>query len=441
MKTIKNRLDIVFLWLFIPLSLLMMIAMPITRTPDEPAHLLQAYVIADGQMISSFTSGTVSIPENWTLPHGGNEFTYSDLYQAKDIFLSGQCVQMDTNVATAIYPPISYFPQALGMWIAMLFTDNLLIILYSARIVNWLCITLLLYAAIRLLPSNRMLFLFLALLPMNLQQIISASADGLAIALVYALAAFVMYCMEKKPAFTWQHYLAALLLAIGVCSCKVIYAPIILLLVLIPTSCFGSQRKKKICTGCLIGTPLLLLAGWALLCFFSLFKGSDSGLTGQTMSNLTVFLHTPFDFLKKMFAAIKEHWHGYLYGIFGYKYSMSWFNVTSGTFLTIASVCTLLLFLFADDTRTWRPKYRIVSLGLSLVCILLSFLLLYLWWTPAESPRIEGFQSRYVLPLLFPMGIGIWQAPRHRINNRLVLLALVTLVDLGYIWQIFTQIA
>lgn len=440
MRTIKNRLDIVFLWLFIPLSLLMMIAMPITRTPDEPAHLLQSYLIADGQLISSFTSGTVSIPENWDLPHGGNGFTYSDLYQAKDIRLSDTCVQMDTNVATAIYPPISYFPQALGMWIAMLFTDNLLVVLYSARMVNWLCITLLLYAAIRILPSNRMLFLFLVLLPMNLQQIISASADGLAIALVYALAAFVMYCMEKKPAFTWRHYLAAMLLAIGVCSWKVIYTPMILLLVCIPVCCFGS-RKKKIITSCLLCIPLLLLAGWALLCFFSLFKDADSGLAGQTMSNLTVFLHAPFDFLKKILAAIKEHWHGYLYGIFGYRYSMSWFNVTSGTFLTAASICTLLLFLFADDTRTWQPRYRITSLALSVVCILLSFLLLYLWWTPAESPRIEGFQSRYVLPLLFPLGIAVWQTPRHRINNRLVLLALVVLVDLGYIWQIFTQIA
>lgn len=441
MKTIRNRLDIVFLWLFIPLSLLMMIAMPITRTPDEPAHLLQAYVIADGQMISSFTSGTVSIPENWTLPHGGNEFTYSDLYQTKDIFLSEQCVQIDTNVATAIYPPVSYFPQALGMWIAMLFTDNLLVILYSARIANWLCITLLLYAAIRLLPSNRMLFLFLALLPLNLQQIISASADGLAIALVYALAAFVMYCMEKKPAFTWRHYLAALLLAIGVCSWKVFYTPMIFLLLFIPASCFGSSGKKKVGMGCILGTSLLLLAGWALVCFLTMFKGAESGLTGQTMSGISTFLHNPFNFLVKLFGALKANLPGYISGIFGYKNGLSWFNVAPGIFLTATSVCTLLLFLFADDTRTWRPKYRIVSLVLSLVCILLSFLLLYLWWTPAESPRIEGFQSRYVLPLLFPMGIAIWQAPRHRINNRLVLLALVTLVDLGYIWQIFTQIA
>ena len=154
MRTIKHRLGIVFLWLFIPLSLLMMIAIPVTRTPDEPAHLLQSYLIADGQLISSLADGEVSIPENWDLPQGGSKFTYSDLYQAKDIFLSDRCIQMDTNVATAIYPPISYFPQALGMWIAMLFTDNLLIILYSARIVNWLCITLLLYAALSLVDAG-----------------------------------------------------------------------------------------------------------------------------------------------------------------------------------------------------------------------------------------------------------------------------------------------
>jgi len=441
MRTIKHRLDLVFLWLFIPLSLLMMIAMPVTRTPDEPSHLRQAYLIADGQLISSFTSGTVSIPENWDLPHGGNEFSYSDLYQAKDIFLSDRSIQMETNAATAIYPPISYFPQALGMWIAMLFTDNLLIILYSARMINWLCVTLLLYAAIRMLPANRMLFLFLALLPMNLQQIISASADGLAIALVYALAAFVMHCMEKKPAFTWQHYLTALLLAIGVCSWKVFYTPMIFLLLFIPSTCFGSSSKKKIGMGCILGTSLLLLAGWALICFLTMFKGSESGLTGQTMSGISTFLHNPLNFLVKLFAALKSNLPGYISGIFGYKHSMSWFNVTPGIFLTAASICTLLLFFFADDTRTWQPKYRIASLGLSVVCILLSFLLLYLWWTPAESPRIEGFQSRYVLPLLFPMGIAVWQMPKHRINNRLVLLALVVLVDLGYIWQIFTQIA
>lgn len=440
-KVQKLHLNRVFLWLFIPLSLMMMLVMPITRTPDEPAHLLQTYTIADGQLISSLTTSSVMVPENFSLPNSGATFSYADLRATRDVSLSSNRVTIDLPVATAIYPPVSYFPQALGMRLAMLFTDNILALQYSARIANWLVATLLLYTSLRLLPSNRMLFIYLALLPMNLQQIISASADGVAIALVYTLSAFVMHCREKRPRFTAKYYLGMLLLSIGVCCWKVFYTPMILLLLFIPADCFISRGKKRLALGCIIGINVVLLASWALVCYFTMFKDSDAGLTGQTMSGFTTFLQNPMDFLVKLFNALKKYWVYYVFHVFGYRLALSWYNICPGFFLAAASIITLCLFLFADDTKTWRPGYRIGSLGFALVCILISFFMLYLWWTPAEYTYIDGFQARYMLPLLFPVGIAIWQAPKWKISHRLPLLALVVAVDLGYLYQIVTQIA
>lgn len=435
----KQAFEKIFLWLFIPLSLLMLLVMPITRTPDEPAHLQQAFIIADGQLLSSLTEKRVSLPENLLPENSGPAFDYGDMRSLFSQQLSPNRYTMDTPTATAIYPPFSYFPQALCMALCMLLTDNLGLILYSARLGNYLCIVLTMYAAARLMPRSKRLFAVLALLPMNLQQMISASADGMAIALVYLLTAFVLHCMEHKPRFTWKH--RALLFTLGLTTwCfKMFYSPMVFLLCFIPVQCFASRRQKvRQVTGAIAG-GFGLMAAWALTCYLLLFSGAQEGLTGQTMANLSTFFANPADFLVKLAATLKETGLIHLASLFGYKSALSWFNIMPGLPLTLASMALVLLAFILDDAVIPRKGFRLTSGGLSVLCTVLVFLMLYLWWTPAESLRVEGFQSRYLLPLLLPLGIAC--KPRcKQVNHQWLLLAAAVLIDLGYLWKIVVQV-
>lgn len=429
-----------FLWIWIPLSLLMMAVMPITRTPDEPAHLQQAFIIADGQLISSLTEKTVYLPDNLLPENSGAGFSYADLENLVHQRLSTSRHAEETQTATAIYPPFSYFPQALGMALCMLLTDNLFAILYAARLMNWLCVTLVLYGAAKLLPYSKRLFALVMLLPMNVQQMISASADGLAIALVALLTAFVLHCMARKPAFTWKHYAVTLGLGLTLWCFKMFYTPMIFLLCFIPAECFGQRKKKRLWVTGAIGGGILLMCGWVLLCYLTLFQQAEEGLTGQTMANITNFLQNPADFVVKLIPALLENGLGYISGIFGYKTALSWLNIGPGLPLTLASMLLLVLAFLLDDGGKPGRGFRVNGLVLSLVCLLLVFFMLYFWWTPGDSPRIEGFQARYILPVLFTLAMACKAAPKRQVKHQWLLLAGAGAIHLGYLYQIATQI-
>lgn len=429
-----------FLCLWIPLSLLMMAVTPITRTPDEPAHLQQAFVIADGQLISSLTEKTVYLPDNLLPANAGQDFSYDDLRELLHQHLSSSQRAEAIPTATAIYPPFSYFPQALGMALCMLLTDNLFAILYAARLMNWLCITLVLYGAAKLLPYSKRLFALVMLLPMNVQQMISASADGMAIALVALLTAFVLHCVTHRPAFTWKHYAVTLGLGLTLWCFKMFYAPMIFLLCFIPAECFGQQKKKRLWATGVIGGGILLMCGWILLCYMTMFQQAEEGLTGQTMANITNFLQNPADFAVKLIPALLENGLGYISGIFGYRTALSWLNIGPGLPLTLASMLLLVLAFLLDDGGKPGRAFRINGLLLPLVCLLIVFFMLYFWWTPGDSPRIEGFQARYMLPLLFTMAMACKAAPKRQVKHQWLLLAGAAAINLGYLYQIAIQI-
>lgn len=240
----KTKLHKIWILLFVLFSIAMMIAMPIGRAPDEYSHFLQAYIIADGQWLSSMTSRTVSYPEDIQY------FDYQSitLEEVDDLLktdFSNKRVSMPLGVNTAIYPPISYFPQALGILLASLFTKNGLIIAYCARAMNWFCTFAVLYWALQKLPRYKNVMIFLTLLPINLQEMVSVSADGMTTAVIFALTAFVLDSINRRKLFHKRDYFTIVLLSVAAVCWKVMYFPALFLLLLIPAECFPTKRHKK----------------------------------------------------------------------------------------------------------------------------------------------------------------------------------------------------
>ena len=83
------------------------------------------------------------------------------------------------GAATGFYPIHNYFPQALGMALVRLVTKNRLAILYGARFGGWLATLLLMYYAVKKISAGKYVVIAIALMPMFLQEAVSASADGI----------------------------------------------------------------------------------------------------------------------------------------------------------------------------------------------------------------------------------------------------------------------
>lgn len=427
-----------FLLLFIPLSLLMMIAMPIYRAPDEPAHLQRIYVIATGQMVSSMTDGVIHQPVDFFGPVIAETTNYQQLKEI-NFDLSNELVEIPNPTATAIYPPVSYLPQALGMWISMLFTNNRLVLFYSARVMNWLCTMIVLWWGIRKIPKGKWVFLFLTLLPINIQEMISASADGMATTIVFALTAFVLHARETKQVFTWRDYTVMALLSMGLVCWKVFYTPMVLLILMIPQECFGSKKRSTLAkAGNMVGA-FFLVALWGIICYLGIFHGASEGIEGSTATMIQHFFQHPVDFVSRLGLTLIRYIPNYIAGVFGHKFS--WNNVVPGHVYWIGSMVLCLAVFAADKTPGIHGRTRINMIAASLCCVLVVFMMLYVWWTPMDSEMILGFQGRYLLPLMLPVMLAVKPPKWHKEKLLPYLMGAVVLLDVGFLIRIVQQIA
>jgi len=325
------------------------------------------------------------------------------------------------------------------MRLAMIFTQNRLVIFYATRVVNWLCTMAVLWWGICMLPKGKWIFLFLTLLPMNLQQMISVSADGMATAIVFALIAFVIRAMMEKHKFIWRDYMTIGLLSVGLVCWKVFYAPMVILLLLIPGECFASVRKKQAAkAGCIFGTFLLVL-GWALICYLNMFHGASDGIEGSTSSMISYLLAHPLDYFVRLGKDLITYIPNYVAGIFGPK--LSWGNIIPGNVFWLSSFVLCIAMFAASRTPELSWKARSTMIGMSVVCVLLVYLLLYVWWTPMDSPRIQGFQGRYLLPLTLPVMIAV-KPPKWNQEKLLpYLIGIAVLIDIGVLIRIVQHVA
>lgn len=421
--------------LFVVFSAAMMIVMPIVRIPDEHDHFRQAFIIADGQWLTSMTNRIVEYPEDIS-KFDNAEIKMTELAELLKVDFSGKRVALEPRTSTAIYPPISYFPQAIGFKIASLFTNKGLILAYSARIANWLCTFAVLFWALKKIPCYKSLMAFLTLLPMNLQEIISISADGMTTAIVFALVAFVLDAIYRKELFSATDYLTMGLLLLGIVCWKVMYFPMLFLLFLIPVECFSTKKRKRITVISTIVGGGVLLALWGIACYALLFRTAAVGTRANTtVSVLAVFLNTPTDFLYKLLHTMQYNWISYINEIFGK--AMSWLNLFPDIRLVYASMGLCVMFVIADNPMELDVKTRFGILVPSCFCILIVFLLLYVWWTPIESAMIAGIQGRYFIPLL--LGVLISVKPSKAIGNQLIpiLYAATCFIDFCFIVEVF----
>ena len=159
----KISINKTFLIVTIMLGLFYVFAIPIYRGHDEHAHFYRAYEISQGIFNTKIENeeSVSEIPKAFeeTTPEGEacNMTYYRDVIDFLDVDIN-EDETMNVNASyMAVYSPIPYIPQALTIGILNIFTDNVAIIFYVARIVNLLVSVFLLYFAMKLIPFGKKL--------------------------------------------------------------------------------------------------------------------------------------------------------------------------------------------------------------------------------------------------------------------------------------------
>ncbi|NBC39868.1 DUF2142 domain-containing protein [Corallococcus exiguus] len=406
---------------------------PPFQVADEPAHFYRAYQVSEGQLTATripvgdaggqLPRSIVRVAQEVSDGVGGHPEVRQDRQRLSDAMhaaLAPQDTQEWRFAASAIYFPLVYFPQSLGMVPARLLEASPVAVLWAGRLGNVLVALLLTALALRLMPFQRWAFALLALTPMVLFQRASVSADPITMSACLLLVALSLHYTFAHPGPLGAKQLGLLLAsAVFVALCKQAYLPLSLVFLLLPLTRLGTRGRYALALAAIVAVPALLQFAWSST-VRDIFRPSE------VVAQVAHIRAHPFQVLGVLVSDFWRRLPDFLHqggGVLG------WLDtpVPRPALFALAALLLGVMVLDADGAAPkvgWRE--RVVALGVAVAGVLAIQAMLYLAWTAPGANHVDGVQGRYLLPytplLVVAMAPPAW-APRTLTRFKPVLIA------------------
>lgn len=297
-------------------------------------------------------------------------------------------------------PGYMYLPQAAGFAAARLLGLGRIGLLMLGRVVNYLFYLAMVFFAIKIVPQYKLLFLTVGLLPASLLTAISLSRDTfiLGICLLYTAKCLNIGLVDRK--LRPGDFVLVTLLMLLLAPCKLVYLPMVLLLVWAIFKHAGGVNKQSVLLAislvAIIGIFFMLMSLGTLSTVVA--KKDALSIFGQSSYVFSDALHRPFFFLLLCVNTLVQRF-GELFANAIALYEIK-LGLTTG--ITLAFGAMLLASVLPVE---YRPEIRIemrdkIWFGLALLGVLGLALLAAFQWTSIGSQTIRGMQGRYFTPVL-----------------------------------------
>lgn len=407
--------------LFLVVSILaglpLVVLTPPFQAPDEPAHFLRAFALSRGQPwpevrgeaagsvlpgeLASLVDLTTDLPRR---PE--SRFELSTLETAWRLRFGTEAERFQPYTHTAVYSPVPYLPQALGVLAGRMLSERPIVAFYLGRLANLVVAVALISWALRLAPAYRWPLTLLALAPMALFLRSSMSADSLTAALAFVLSATVARLALSRPdgargdgaahGERWLLMVCAPLLALT----KIPYVFLALAAAAIPPAGWallgrGQRRTRR------------LAAGYALLCIaaavLSLLLAHRidipmrAGPDIATWEQVAYALEHPATVSKVIVGDWASRAPRYAAELIG---RLGWLEVGLPPAFYAAFILAFIALLMADTRSELRisPVQRLVFALAALGSAFLVSAAQYATWTPVAASEVIGTQGRYFYP-------------------------------------------
>lgn len=393
----------VFLYTIPIMCLMFLVIMPMFKSHDEQRHWLRAYEVSEGHIFTQVHNNKVEsyLPKNVVDPLDTywRDITYDTIRKSTNVSLDNDKKEYTDMSYVAVYSPIQYIPQAIGIALTRIFTDNVLMMAYSARVTNLLFALLIMYFAIKTTPIGKKAFLLLSMLPLSIEAFSSMSPDAMTISIAFLFIAYIFKMIyEKEKKVNKKDIVIITILSIIIALCKIVYIPLVGLLILLPKEKFRSGKRKWITVTLIILLAITLNLTWLFTAnqYLSL---SSEGVSGGQISYI---LKNPIEYIKIFLYSLNVNGQRYLTSLFGGE--LGW-NEFSLYFFVPYIYCALFIFVsITDKTETKLGKLemwkKVIMLLIVLAIFALIFTSLYVQWTSPEDTSIKGVQGRYFIPFM-----------------------------------------
>lgn len=396
-----------FLCAAIPFGLAVLLFTPPFQGADEPQHFLRAYAISEGQLFAENIAGAGGneLPVNLleVIRPLGIELPYKVERRAElNLILDELAVPLAADQrgtvhfpGSAIYFPVVYAPQSVGMAIGRALGLGPMALLYVGRLLSLALGIALIGWAIRRTPTHAFTFTLLALLPVSVFGRSMLSADALTIGLGWVFLVLVLRLAYAGDVSTRRTVVALFAVGLILALSKQVYFVAALLLLLVPAERLGGRLRFWATFAAL----LLIMLGVALL-----WSGHVSGQFPANTANganlqaqLAHALREPFDAAA---AFIRSIVHRRVYYLETAVARLGWLDVYFPRPIMWTLSAALLLVTASDPGPARFDRRARASLAVTFTLSALAVLgVMYLTWTAVGDRYIAGVQGRYFLPL------------------------------------------
>ena len=398
---------------FVVIALLAGVTLAIVSPPlrwgDENTHFLQSYALSEGHTRPVVVKGVlgVEVPRAvfrfiivLTTFHGRREPgvpSWDDVMGTREIRTDGE--RAFAPLAVYTYSMIGYVPQALGIALARLFTDSILLQFYAARVANLLCWTLLVWLALRTTPYLRLVLGVAALGPMTVFLAASCSADGVTNGLAFLWTAYVIRLAagDDTRAPAPSEWIALGLLAIAFALTKLLYTPLLLLLLILPPARLGGTRRLLGVSAAVLALGVIGVATFVLLSWDELLKTINYRGDAAAAANLALLREHPATVLAIIATTTWNFSGRWLWQLA----DTNWQGIAPPNWLFWVWFAALLAAFLAERRPAgWpTPRQRLVALLAPVLAWIAIALGAFLFWTKGQN-AVAGLQGRYWIPLL-----------------------------------------
>lgn len=402
------------------------ISMAVINPPGQECdgwdHFLRAMDVSYGNVLRPFANlthedGVIRVPENI------NDFNFG-LVQPNSSYgtiyvknLQEQSFSRESMLSpySGGVTSISYWPQAIGIFIGRTLGFSMYGVVLLARLFNLAAYVGLVYFSIKLIPIYKQFLAVMAVMPIMLYQAASCSPDALLNGLCFLFSALcIRYALEEKDKLSWKNaiVLSAILLVIFVI--KYVYVCIGVLVFMIPMKRFGGKKGYWKSFGIAM-IPIVFIGGYLLFHMFN--SVSTLQATSDGITQIEYLKQNPLTLPKVIAATIVNHFEYYV----GNINTLGWLKYPLGALLYIVP-CFIVGVACVNTSEASKKLTRMqkgICVAAGTLCILGVFVGLYIGDgtnNAVGTTMVHGFQGRYILPVLPLLFIGTGS---REIENRI----------------------
>lgn len=410
-KNMKENIQNIFIYMATIIGIAMLFLIPPFNVPDEYGHFIKSYVMSEHIKVKD--NGYAEIPS--IIPAFSNKYAhsvnkqgikYNGINYFSDIYLGAKYYDLsETEYSNVNYTntryisPLTYIPSTIVMFALKHLGFSPMLLLIFSRFVDLFIVLLLAYIAIKMTPKFKKVFFIVCLFPIFLQQAAAINQDFLTNIACILFVAYALKIKYSKNVIKTKNMIAFLMLGVLIACCKFGYFPITLVILLIPNNKFKSKSEAILYK---LGIFLLTILISYLVGIYILPNNNNS----LNNISLNYIVHNPVNAIKTYANTAKIRLHlDVLIGLFdGFLYS----TVKNRKILDFVLVILYLLLIFSVDKNDNKltKKARVLLISISILIFGIVYTSAYFWNT-MDVDVITGIQSRYFIPALLVLYMGI----------------------------------